>query len=257
VVGRCEARISAVESQRDVGALVIVSHRHRFIFIKTRKTAGTSIEIVLSRYCGPDDILTTDSTEDERLRQEIGGVGPQNHTGPIYRHEPKDIARILLRRRPERRPLYWRHMGAHHLRRLLGPEIWDSYYKFAFERNPWDKVVSAYYWRHRKSLDASGDPPITFGEYVRKGKKLINVDGYEQYSIGDKVAVDLVGKFEALQSDLTQALDTIGIDYDGWMPSTKSATRKIRSYREFYGDEERELVAGYFHREIELLGYEF
>lgn len=32
---------------------MIVSHRYRYIFIKTKKTAGTSIEIALSRHCGP------------------------------------------------------------------------------------------------------------------------------------------------------------------------------------------------------------
>lgn len=35
---------------------MIISHAHRFIFIKTEKTAGTSLEIALSRYCGSDDI---------------------------------------------------------------------------------------------------------------------------------------------------------------------------------------------------------
>jgi hypothetical protein len=32
---------------------MIVSHRYRYIFIKTKKTTGTSIEIALSRHCGP------------------------------------------------------------------------------------------------------------------------------------------------------------------------------------------------------------
>jgi len=39
---------------------MIVSRRHRFIFIKTHKTAGTSIEISLSRYCGASDIVSKD-----------------------------------------------------------------------------------------------------------------------------------------------------------------------------------------------------
>ena len=44
------------EDARRVG--VIVSHKHKFIFIKTRKTAGTSIELFLSRFCGEKDIIT-------------------------------------------------------------------------------------------------------------------------------------------------------------------------------------------------------
>jgi hypothetical protein len=35
---------------------MILSHRYRFIFLKTGKTAGTSVEIALSEYCGAEDI---------------------------------------------------------------------------------------------------------------------------------------------------------------------------------------------------------
>ena len=56
---------------------MIISHKHRFIFIKTRKTAGTSIEIFLSQFCDKDDILTPIG-EGEVLRKEQNIV-PQNY----------------------------------------------------------------------------------------------------------------------------------------------------------------------------------
>jgi hypothetical protein len=37
---------------------VIVSHEHRFIFLKSQKTGGTSLELALSRVCGPEDVIT-------------------------------------------------------------------------------------------------------------------------------------------------------------------------------------------------------
>ena len=40
---------------------MIVSHKYKFIFIKTRKTAGTSIEYNLSKYLGKEDIITPSS----------------------------------------------------------------------------------------------------------------------------------------------------------------------------------------------------
>ena len=49
--------------------IVIISHRHRFIFIKTGKTAGTSVEIALSKFCGPEDVITPISPEDEATRK--------------------------------------------------------------------------------------------------------------------------------------------------------------------------------------------
>ena len=44
---------------------MIISHEHKFIFLKTRKTAGTSIELALSQLCGPNDIITPISPNDE------------------------------------------------------------------------------------------------------------------------------------------------------------------------------------------------
>ena len=37
---------------------MILSHKHKFVFVKNRKVAGTSVEVALSPHCGPDDILT-------------------------------------------------------------------------------------------------------------------------------------------------------------------------------------------------------
>ena len=37
---------------------MIISHKHNFIFIKTRKTAGSSVELYLENFCGPDDIIS-------------------------------------------------------------------------------------------------------------------------------------------------------------------------------------------------------
>ena len=37
---------------------MIISHKHKFIFIKTKKTAGTRVKVYLSQFCGSDDIIT-------------------------------------------------------------------------------------------------------------------------------------------------------------------------------------------------------
>ena len=58
---------------------MIVSYSQSFIFIKTRKTAGTSLEIALSRFCNHNDIVTPLSSplneqwDEERLRRREGG----------------------------------------------------------------------------------------------------------------------------------------------------------------------------------------
>lgn len=56
---------------------MIVSKKYGFIFLKIRKTAGTSIEIALSRATARDDVITPISADDEILRQKWGAWSPE------------------------------------------------------------------------------------------------------------------------------------------------------------------------------------
>ena len=62
---------------------MIISHKHKFIFVKTRKTAGTSLEIGLSEHCGAQDVITPISPKDELLRASLGFRGVQHHQLPF------------------------------------------------------------------------------------------------------------------------------------------------------------------------------
>ena len=74
---------------------MILSHEHRFIFLKTRKTAGTSIEIALSKFCGDKDIITRITNQDEILRSQLGFRGPQNFLVRASKYDFLDILRIV------------------------------------------------------------------------------------------------------------------------------------------------------------------
>ena len=123
---------------------MIVSHEYKFIFLKTRKTAGTSLEIALSQLCGERDIITPIAREDEAIRQKLGFCGPQNYWKRLSRYTLRDWARYIIRKR--RTKGYSNHMPAKEAQSLLGSRIWNEYYKFCFERNPWDKAISLYFY---------------------------------------------------------------------------------------------------------------
>ncbi|MEM7193183.1 MAG: hypothetical protein AAF405_10065, partial [Pseudomonadota bacterium] len=55
---------------------MIISHKHKFIFLKTKKTAGTSVELALSQICGESDVITPLAAADEALRAD--GLRAQN-----------------------------------------------------------------------------------------------------------------------------------------------------------------------------------
>ncbi len=213
---------------------VIVSHEHRLIFLKTRKTAGTSVEIALSRICGPDDTITRLTDEDEELRRSRGGRGPQHFESPPL---------------PEKA---FNHMPARGVRLVVGPDVWRDYFRFTIERNPWDLVVSQYYWRYRNEEA----PP--FDDFVRRPVVVKLADKNARiYRLRGEIAVDRVLRFESLASDLAELWAERGLPGSPELPHAKSHSRPARSYRELYTDETRDLVGNLFAGVVRDLGYEF
>jgi hypothetical protein len=113
---------------------MLVSHRKNFIFTKTVKTAGTSIESYFEQWCMPDGQWHQSHAREEHV-SDAGIIGKRSGT-------PSDST-------------WYNHMSAYNICKLIGPDIWNSYFKFTVVRNPFEKVVSGYYM-FRKSAPIPG-----------------------------------------------------------------------------------------------------
>jgi sulfotransferase famil protein len=232
---------------------MIVSHEHKFIFLKTKKTAGTAIEAALSQLCGKLDVITPYREESEQDRK---GLPPQNYRidHPLKPKRPL-WRRLLLR--PERyyhhSVGFYEHMPASRVRDYVGEEVWRSYFKFAFDRNPWDRQVSWYLYKTKsKSLRPS------FEHFMSKRARAY-VANYAIYTLDGALAVDFVGRYESLEEDLNKALAMAGAGRRLQVPRTNVTPNRdgAKDYRSYYSTGTKALVADWYQPEIALLGYGF
>ena len=85
---------------------------------------------------------------------------------------------------------FYNHMPAAEARARIGDKVWRSYFKFAFDRNPWDRQVSFYHHRYRNEK-----APPSFATFMHEDTHA-RIDNFDIYSIDGDVAVDFVGRFE-------------------------------------------------------------
>ncbi|MCG9635029.1 sulfotransferase family protein [Vibrio parahaemolyticus] len=173
---------------------MIISHTHKFIYFRCRKVASTSMEIALSQILESQDIATLMSPRDEKLRISLGGR-PQNFVNPT---NPKFIDHNDFDNL-----LFYNHMSYDRLKNVMPSIDIDSYFKFCFERNPWEKVVSL--WFHRTARSK-----ISFNNFMETGefKDAIN---WPIYTSDNKIKMDSIGRYENLEHDFLSILNTIGL----------------------------------------------
>lgn len=230
---------------------MIISHRHKFIFIKTFKTASSSMEVALSDVLGPEDIITPAAPEFDQQRSKA--VGGQN-----YRLVHPEVPKIPLWRkllgRPERyyHPTigYYEHMPAWRVRRYIGEDVWGRYFKFAFERNPWDRQVS---WYHYKTRNRTPRP--TF-EAFNSDAKRARVLNWDLYTVEGRLALDFIGRYETLEADFAQVLSRIGLAGRVDLPKV-NVSKSRDGYRKYYDAESEAMIGRWYEAEIKEFGYSF
>ncbi|HEX5002754.1 MAG TPA: sulfotransferase family 2 domain-containing protein [Bacteroidia bacterium] len=147
-----------------------------------------------------------------------------------------------------------------------------SYFKFAFVRNPYDRLHSAFYFLKAGGISSedrafrdhylNGD--MNFREFVMEvlspeSKQLIyhlrpQVEYITLKADPENIALDFVGRFESLPADFATAAAHIGLGDKRLPHENKNPGKKY--YRDEYSDEMFRRAAQIYKKDFELLGYE-
>ncbi|NEX19447.1 sulfotransferase family protein [Thiorhodococcus mannitoliphagus] len=217
---------------------MLLSPKYSFLFVHIAKTGGTSVRAAL-----------------ERLRWRDPWYYPMFLCSRLSHLSGHRIASKLPR-----------HAKVVAAKELLPKEYFDTLFKFAFVRNPWDLQVSSFHHIRRERPHYLGGHQ-NFEDFLRW--KLDPERPYQYHvdtsitpqtdyliDLSGKIVVDYIGRYERLHADFVEICTKIGIPPPG-LPHARQAKDRQKDYRSYYRDATAELVADYFARDIEMLGYGF
>lgn len=192
----------------------------------------------------------------------------------IFIHIPKCAGtsiEYVLNKRPHREwdnsnKIWVQHATAQQIKKLYCHN-YEDYFSFAFVRNPWDRVVSDYFWV-RRDLKIKGS--LKNYLLLEKGFDTQRL-GYphrhktgrgdhrlpqSDFILNEKGAnmVDFIGRVENAQEDFNKVCEKIGIPQQE-LPHLN--TTRHKHYIEYYNDETREIVAEKYAKDIEYFDYKF
>jgi hypothetical protein len=207
---------------------MIISDSRKFVFVAIPKTGTHSVRRALRPHMSDEDMEQVRLFEEKKF--------------PI----------------PELANLRHGHISLAQLKPFLEPAKFDSYFKFAFVRNPFDRFVSYCAFMTRKGGEFEKDPRAVMWHILTAPGPRAHILFQPQCSFivgaDGKPLTDYIGRVEQMQSSFDEICDRIGIPRST-LEKTNESSRS--DYREYYDDRIRQGVAKLYARDLELFGYEF
>ena len=195
--------------------MIHTSHKHKFIFIHNPKVAGMSINACLKN-----------SVDD---------------------YDPKGFSYIY-------KDGHINHAAVEHFQTIIPNNIWESYTKFVFVRNPYDKFISG--WKYAQKTEKI---VIDFTYFVN------NLDEFKKYPsilwhtiISQSTHLDdsctmLMGKYECLNDDLSAISKILNIKL---VELPKLNTTKHENYKLYYNENLANIIYNRFRKDFVQFNYE-
>jgi chondroitin 4-sulfotransferase 11 len=153
----------------------------------------------------------------------------------------------------------------------LDNDKYKSYFKFCFVRNPWDRLVSAYFYlkekqSSRRSSIAARDLTNHFqsfddfvihwinDENIYKEKVFFPQHYFMKNQMGI-LSMDFVGRVENINSDIETIMNAIGMSNQSKLSNINKSKRD--SYKNYYSIKSRKIVETIYSEDIKLFDYKF
>ncbi len=215
--------------------MALIDNGRNFIFIHVRKTGGTSIVNCLKN----------------QKKFKIGEFKNNESYGlSLAHHTSKQIEKKY-------------------------PTEWEKYFTFAFVRNPWDRLVSRYFWSKDSQKVLLPKECSTFKKFVERvyNNQKIYIPKYNNRNVGLYKGVgelvpqydilysdlkgsklDYIGKYENLQDDFDIICDKLNIDKKILPHDNKT---NHTPYWEYYDEDSKLMVEEKYKLDIDNFGYRF
>jgi len=212
--------------------MAIVCFSRSLLFIKTRKTAGTSVQETLLPFCKKGDIVTK-----EWINILSGNTCKIEEFASI-----EDIENNFSLSR-------------------------EDYFSFGFTRNPFSLVLSRFFYQIKmkripgppsadyfnrwvEQVYFKGELGFPHGRYVKDRSRYLLFDNFF------RPKVNFIGKFENIENDFFEISKKIGLSGMSLQHVNKSNFQNI-DYRDWFHEKSADLVRNYFDFELEYFGYTF
>lgn len=259
---------------------MIISPARNFVFVHSRKVAGTSISVALSRDLSANDrvvgnwpeIIDSGGQPNKFVQEALDhfAISKNLHLfknllrGRGLVLKPTFINLIVKKYCKALTSCFDIEQGAHqtaYVTREMDPETWENGFKFCFVRNPWEHAVSDFNWRRQRKISRN----VTFKEFLIRLKNPSLPDkerirppvltNWPLYTIDDKVVVDFIGRFETLKNDIQIVQKQLGFDLELGMTAFKRGKDTAMMLRSYYDDECINLVEQIYQNEIREFNY--